>query len=485
MDKRRLALGTLVYGFANVGKILLQIVMLPLMAKLVGPSEYSLYALAMPTILFVMMLADGGLGASLARESESASEVWSSAFWGLLGAAVALAIGATFSSFLFAAVAHQPRLPPIMAALSACLVLYVLSVPSGARLLRQARVGIGPVGDLLGNIAGAMCGVALALSGAGVWSLVAQTLVTYALRSVITVIAAPILPALKFSFAGLRPHLAIGGWIVGAKLVDTGDRAVENVLVGRTFGPSFLGSFSLAYQIPRFLCDSVLNPLWVTLYVQSLRSDDAARFRAYRKLVRLAALILFPIGMLGAAQAAPLVDVVLGPRWQDMSPLFQILLITYPIASISWLGSAVLYAKGLTFIQLRITAEAAIIRLAFIVMAPWTGVWALWIGLSAANVYVCWRIITVASRNVGATPAQLIEPLLLPAMCATAAGAVCWAATYATTATVFSIALGLAGASLIYVLLLIVCDRERILSDSRDVLRIIVKERDVAQPQNP
>ena len=71
MDKRRLALGTLLGGAANLCRVCLQIVMLPVMARLLGPNEYGLYALAMPTITFVTMLADGGLGSSLARESEA------------------------------------------------------------------------------------------------------------------------------------------------------------------------------------------------------------------------------------------------------------------------------------------------------------------------------------------------------------------------------------------------------------------------------
>src|ERR1700680_3734775 len=152
MDKRRLAFGTLALGFSNLFRVGLQIVMVPLMARLLGPDEFGLFALAMPTITFVMILADGGFGSSLAREPESNVEVWSSAFWALLGAGIVLGIGVIIWSVVVADLAHQPRLPPIMAALSVCLLLYVVTVPSAALLLRHARLSVGPISDILSSV---------------------------------------------------------------------------------------------------------------------------------------------------------------------------------------------------------------------------------------------------------------------------------------------------------------------------------------------
>lgn len=472
MDKRRLAFGTLASGLANAFKVCVQLIMLPLMARLLGPSEYGLFALAMPTIAFVMMLADGGLGATLARKSENNDEVWSSAFWALLGAAIVLGVGVNIWSFFVADLADQPRLPPIMAALSVCLLLYVLAVPSAALLLRQARLVVGASADILATTAGAVCGVALAVSGAGVWSMVAQSLVTFAVKLIVIFASAPILPRLKFSLFALRTHLTIGGAIVGSKLVDVGGRALENALVGRSFGASFLGSFSLAYQIPRFLFESTLNPLWLALYVQALRSDDAGRFQLYCRFSRLAALMLFPAATLGAAVADQLIEILLGPTWLAMSPLIQILLLTFVCPAVGGLGFAILFAKGLTSIQLRITIEMAAIRLTSVVLAPWLGMWVLWVGLSVANLCVCWRVVVASCRSVDRAPAMLIKPLLLPGACAIGVGLVCWGVTGLVHSDVVTVSLELLGSVSLYLVCLILLDRRRLLTDLGDVRRI-------------
>ena len=327
-------------GVTNALKVGLQLVMLPLMARLLGPNEYGLYALAMPTIMFAIMLAEGGLGTSLAREPESNVDVWSTAFWVLLGAAFVFGGCAIFYAFLLAHIAHQPRLPLIVAALSPCLLFYVLSIPSTALLLRHARLVAGPLAAILANAAGAACALALAFSGAGVWSLVAQNGVGYAVGLIVVFACAPIFPKFKFSLRQLRPHLAMGGAIVGSKLVDSGDRAVENAVIGGSFGTAFLGSFSLACQTSRFVCDALLNALWLTLYVQALRIDDEARFRVYGKFARFAGLILFPAATIGSAETYNLIEHLLGPKWLAMSPLFQLLLLTYAFNAAGALGGA-------------------------------------------------------------------------------------------------------------------------------------------------
>jgi PST family polysaccharide transporter len=54
-------LSAVVLGGANVLRLGAQLALLPILARLVGPAEYGLVALAMPFILFCNVVADGGL----------------------------------------------------------------------------------------------------------------------------------------------------------------------------------------------------------------------------------------------------------------------------------------------------------------------------------------------------------------------------------------------------------------------------------------
>src|SRR5450755_2122761 len=47
---RKVAMGAMASGAVNVIKVILQLLLLPIMARLLGPSEFGLYALALPTV---------------------------------------------------------------------------------------------------------------------------------------------------------------------------------------------------------------------------------------------------------------------------------------------------------------------------------------------------------------------------------------------------------------------------------------------------
>jgi len=335
-------------------------------------------------------------------------------------------------------------------------------------------VAIGSISDVLGSSMGAICAIALALSGAGIWSIVAQVLVAYGVRTLIAIFAAPVKPSFYFSLRELRPHLSVGGSIIGTKLVDTGDRAIENVLIGRGLGSAFLGSFSLANQVARFLSESVLNTLWLTLYVQALRSDDdVARFQSYKKLVRVAALILCPAATLMSVEADDLIVLLLGSAWKGMSPLFQLLLLSCAITTMGTLGTAVLYAKGRSSIQLRITAEVAVIRIMSVMLAPWTGLWTLWLGLPIANLYTFWRSTNAACKSINGSPTVLIAPILAPGACAVVAGLACWAATRVLHTSMLLIIIEVASCFALYLLLLFTVDRKHVVTDVTELVQLM------------
>src|SRR5882757_752409 len=149
---RRMAFGAIAGGVVNILKAVLQLLLLPVMARLLGPNEFGLYALALPTISLVTLLADGGLGATLAREQESSSLIWSSAFWALLVMGTTLAIGSTLFGSLLGYLAQQPRLPAMIALLSLSLVFLTLSVVPGARLTRRKNLALGAGADLASTV---------------------------------------------------------------------------------------------------------------------------------------------------------------------------------------------------------------------------------------------------------------------------------------------------------------------------------------------
>lgn len=428
MNTRLLARGTLTGVLVSAAKLGLQLVAVPLMARLVGPADYGLFGLAMPVVSFCLLLAEGGFGISLAREPEENKEVWSTATLFLLAFGVGLCVVLIAWSFIQASLANQPKLPPILIVLSICPILLALTVPPNARLIRQARIGMGSVLDLTAMLAGIGVAVGLAWSGAGVWGLVAQPVVYWTCKAILMNVVSPTLPQLRFAPKYLTPHLKAGGIILGAKFVETGGRAIEASIISRQLGAEMLGAYTFAYQLPRFLTETLGNALWSMLYVYTVRSESAGGLtKTYHLTLRVFALAMFPAGTLMSVMAQPLLHGLLGTRWDAAVVVLQVLLISQAFSSISGIASAVLYGKGKPEIFLRIWTEGVALRVLVVGTGSFGGLPWVAIGLGAVDLYLCLRAIfslrVVIENCVQTAMRAILMPILLSAL----SGVICWA----------------------------------------------------------
>ena len=343
---RRLGVNAIAGGAANFMKIGVQLIMLPLMAHLLGPSEFGLYALALPTISFFMILADGGLAASMAREPSDATIVWSTAFWLTLLVGVALSGVVVGWGFLLGALTHEPRVTKLMALLSISLVMIAASALPSANLTRQGRLVVFAAADLSSTIIAASLAVALAASGAGAMSLAVQYVTYYTIRATMLNAVAFVRPRFEFRLSAVVGHLSVGSSLLGAKLADFSGRLVENLLYGRAFGAAGLGLYTFANQAPRFVCEAASGPgMGGALRARAARAR-AGRRDTHANLVRVLATIVFPAAALIAATAPEILRVILGPKWDAAAALLRILIPFYALNVVAGQSGAVLLARG-------------------------------------------------------------------------------------------------------------------------------------------
>jgi O-antigen/teichoic acid export membrane protein len=481
MNNSTLARGTLTAGVASAVKLCVQVVTLPLMARLVGPADYGLFGLAMPTVMFVLILADSGFGISLAREPESNIDIWSTATWFLFALGVGLAAAVILWSFIQAPLVKQPQLPLIMSALAICPVLLALTVPANARLLRQGRIGLSSLMDLAANLVGAGTAVTLAMLGAGVWSLVAQPVVYWLVKVVSSNTAAPFVPRARFVTKHIHSHLKIGGFILSGKLLETAGRTIEASLISRFLGAAFLGAYSFAGQLPRFLTEAVGNSLWSMLYAYALRTEDQANvLRVYRLALRFFALIVFPGVALVSVLATPIIDILLGPRWSSAITILQILLVSQAFNALAGIGTAVLYARGGARLIFRIGIEAICLRIAVVAAVPWIGFTWMAVGLGMTDLFLTYRGIFAATHALGTRPRTIFSAIAVPVVASALSGLLCWVLARGKFnpfempifgATMIHM---LAGA-ILYVLVILLLDRRGIFEDGKVVFNLLRK----------
>src|SRR5262252_2835317 len=92
MSDKRAFFGTIALSSVNVARLGLQLLILPILARILGPDAFGLLGLAMPFIFLAGMMCDAGMGNALVREPNPSWELESTVFWLSLGVGIALAL---------------------------------------------------------------------------------------------------------------------------------------------------------------------------------------------------------------------------------------------------------------------------------------------------------------------------------------------------------------------------------------------------------
>jgi len=473
-DSKRVATNIIASWGANLVKALVQLLMLPLMARVLGPAEMGLYSLALPIVSLVMPLADAGLANSLAREPTSNHRVWSTAFWMLQAIALVLAAGVIGGSYFVAFTANQPRLQFVTMALSVIFPLLSFGVLPMARMIQKGRLVAPAMIDMTSNILGAGLGVFCAFSGFGVWAMVCQYVAVFFVRAVLLNICEFYRPHFVISFVGLKSHLQLGSSVTASKVMEFGGRIAENSQVSRALGPVALGTYGFSTQVARFLSEAVGNSIWANLYYKSLHASEDELGSILIKMTRLLCLILMPGCFLAGALAPTILPMLLGQKWAMAEWPLAIFCLTAPFTVVSTMTSSVLYARGNAKVPMAIAAVTAVARFLAILLFSTQGLLIACVAVGSVSLAQCALAYFVSRKLIGFRIRSILRhtvgPIVMSALGFVAALAIAY-----SHPSIESGAIGVLAFVGVYFIGQVLFDRALFIPDIKGVLGLLSK----------
>lgn len=345
---RRAIKGVFWTAASNWGDQVSRLIVFAILARLLEPEAFGLVALAWVFIGLTDVVAEQGLVDALVQRKHVGRIHLNTAFWMTMALGLVLMLALMATSLPLAAVLDQDSLAPLLVALAVVIPMGSLSHVQRACLKRDLKFRPVAVRTLVGVAVGSVVGVAAALLGFGVWSLVAQRLATQLTGTAVLWRVVAWRPALEFGFTEARELFGFGKHVVGFRLLNFANSNVDNFLIGAVLGPAALGFYTVGYRILRLviqltsnLVDGVAFPLYARL------QDDPSRFRrAYYKSSAFAAILAFPAFTLVLVAAPDIVSVLFGPQWSESVPVMQVLALVGIIRSVNYLNSSTLTALG-------------------------------------------------------------------------------------------------------------------------------------------
>jgi O-antigen/teichoic acid export membrane protein len=380
-----------------------QVVVVALLARLLTPHEYGVAGMVLVIISFEPLLAGTGLAATLVQrptitELDKATVFWTNAAIGLLACLIGIAVSPLVADFY-----GNSQVQPLFAAVSVVFLVSSLSSVQANLLIREMDFRSLELRSTAATLVAAAAAITIALEGGGAWALIVQQLAFFTTSLILLTAFSRWRPRLMYSRESLRELRAFGSHVSGTILMNQLTQNADNVLIGRFLGASALGLYSLGYSVIMLAFSRITSPVIQILFpVFSRVQHDMRRLASlWLRSLRIMAAITMP-AMLGLVVVAPdMVDVVFGHRWQEATPVIQILAPVGLAVGLQGLSSIVLQAVSQTAVQFKYSCiQFGASLVAFVVGLNW-GIVGVAGCFAAVNIFLQPVYLHLAARSAG------------------------------------------------------------------------------------
>ncbi|WYK06785.1 lipopolysaccharide biosynthesis protein [Cereibacter sphaeroides f. sp. denitrificans] len=307
--------------------MLTQIGSVVILSRLLSPEDFGLVAMCTPVIALLMMLQDFGLLAATVQKKGLKAEEVNFLFWINVALSFSLTILLLAASPLIALFYQEPRVGPLIAALSVTIALNGLGAQHGALLIRRMQyVRLGFI-----QVSGAVTSLAAAALWGWIhpspWALFGGALVGTVVPTLGMWIGSRWRPGLPRRIEGWRPLLNFGAGVTGFNFANFFSMNVDKIAIGRAFGGEALGYYDRAFKLVLMPSNSIFNPLArVMVPALSRLQDEPDRYRsAYIRVAGLLLFLLLPMMACAAAFADVVIPLAFGQNWDGSVAIFTAL----------------------------------------------------------------------------------------------------------------------------------------------------------------
>jgi lipopolysaccharide exporter len=357
-----------------------------ILARLLLPKDFGLVAMATSLTALLELFSAFGLDTALIQRSEATRAHYNTAWTLNVAAGLLIGTGMVLLAWPASLFYNDPAVIPVICSLAfgalvqGCENVGVVDFRKEMRFDREFRFLIAK------RVMGFATTVPLAFALRNYWALVAGMLMSRVGGVALSYALHPFRP--RPSLAVVAELMHFSKWLVVQNLLSFLKERSADFIIGRFAGPHPLGIFSVSAEISNMPATELVAPInrAVLPAYAKLAGDKVALRREYLSVMSLVALLAVPV-VAGFAVTAPfLVLLILGPKWQEATPIVTVLAffgITQVLQSNAY--SAFL-ALGKPQVFVKITAIHVCIELpALVVLTAWLGiVGAAWAYVAAA-----------------------------------------------------------------------------------------------------
>ncbi len=360
-----------------------------ILARLLSPSDYGLLAMIGVFNAIAGAFINSSFGNALIRkqdmtENDSSTAFYFNIFAGVVMCGVIWLIAPWVAQFY-----DKPILSQLMRVEGLLLIISSFTIVQSAQLSRALNFRAKMIINSTSQVVAGAVAIVAAYHGLGVWSLVVQHMVSSIVSVALLWFFSPWRPRGRWDKRSFSYLWGYGSKMLASALLDTVYNNIYPIVIGKFYSAADLGQYSRARSYaampatgPTYVLQQVTFPV-----LSQIQNDDERLAHNYRRILRIAAFIIFPISMGLVALARPLVLSLVTDKWAECVPYLQVLcfsLMWFPVHAINL---NLLKVKGRSDLFLRLEIIKKIITTIVIVFSVPFGVMGMCVGAIFTSVF--------------------------------------------------------------------------------------------------
>ena len=337
-------------GMSSVVIAIIQLVQLSILAHYLEPSDFGLMAIITVIIGFSALFLDLGISASIIHRQDITQVQLSSLYWLNIASGLFLFIIIYSLAPVMANFYNETELIPIIRLLAINFIISSLGGQYGLLFQKALKFNIMAKIGIVSVLAGFVVAVSLAVNGYGVYALVYASLTSAVVGASINIFIGikEHRPSFVFKYREIAPMISFGMFQMGERSINYFNSQFDVILIGKLLGVEALGIYTVAKNLAMRPAQ-IINPIItkVTFPVMAKVQNDTLKLKnIYLKTINYLSSINFPIYVLVAILAEPIILILFGEKWSDSIIILQILSIYGAIRSTGNPVGTLILAQG-------------------------------------------------------------------------------------------------------------------------------------------
>ena len=328
----------------QIGQFAVSIVL----ARILLPEDFGLLGMLAIFIALSQTFIESGMGLGLIQRQDRTDVDFSTVFVFNLAISSLFYLLLFFSAPFIASYFNQPQLIDLARVLGLSLFISSLAIVQRTKLTIAINFKAIAKTNVIGVIIGGIAGIAAAMYGFGVWSLVIQTLLGSFASTVSLWFFSHWTPSIAFSRNSFRNLFGFGSKLLLSGLYAQLLTNVYNICIGKYYPISSLGYYTRAKGFADISAGTITSILQQATFpiLAAVQNDKEKLVSVYSRMIRMSSFFIIPMMTLIALLAKPIVILLLTEKWVAVIPLLQWMVFARIFLPMSAINMSLLNAIG-------------------------------------------------------------------------------------------------------------------------------------------